>query len=389
MNGKRLALVVYADPRLLPPTLNAAQVLSERGWRVDLLGLGEEGVARELSAGLELRLHAPVRAGLGYHVGYLQFLIWACRLARRERYQWIYAYDMAAAPIGHAMAMAAGARWIYHNHDLATDASDMTRSQRWLGYKWRELASARRAELVVFPQAHRAKVFATQAHLDAPPAVVFNCPSLGWGRERDLDPGVVRFRQTHPRLVVYQGGINRDRGAFALVDSLPYWPSDRGLVLAGADDSGEAIELKRRCEMLGQADRVLWMGRLAYEDLPTVTAAGVLGAMLTPPNGRRDFNLEYMAGASVKVFDYMACGLAVLAPDTPGFRELVEVPGHGEVCRDHSPRAMAAQITRLSEDSEENRAIRNKNRLAFQTRYHYEHQLKPVIELIDGLQPQH
>jgi glycosyltransferase involved in cell wall biosynthesis len=96
-----------------------------------------------------------------------------------------------------------------------------------------------------------------------------------------------------------------------------------------------------------------------------------------------DYNLRHLAGASNKVFEYMACGLPLLVPATAEFGALVEAPGLGELCRDSSPRALAAQISALLHDEKRRRAIGERGREAFLQRYHYEHQLVPVLERLE------
>jgi glycosyltransferase involved in cell wall biosynthesis len=385
---RRIALVSFSDPTYYPPTLNAAQILARRGWCVDLLGTrwrGKPHATSNYPSGVNVLLHSETGAGIDYYAQYARFFLWACQLARRNRYHWIYCYDMLAAPLGRAMARLAGARWAYHNHDLEIRA-EMSPTQRWLRLKELELGSARHADLIVFPQRERARMFADAAGLREMPQIVFNCPPLAWNPDGDLDPRVAALRARWPRLVVYQGGLNSDRGVRALIESLPHWPDDAALVLVGDPRaSGEIAMLEERVRELGLGERVLWAGNLgwSYRALPGVTRAGALGVAITPPCGRSNINLEHLAGASNKVFEYMACGLAVLAPDTPGFRELIEEPGYGQVCVDYRPQALGRQITALLDTSLREK-MRARNLDAYRTRFNYEHQFAPIVARLES-----
>jgi glycosyltransferase involved in cell wall biosynthesis len=380
--------VVVGDPHQLPPTLNAAHVFHRRGWQVDLLGIrwsGRTSTADDYPEGVRFRIHREARLGLAFNLDYAAFAGWACGLARRERYPWVYAYDLHAAPLGAAMALLAGGRWIYHNHDLSVP-EEMSRSQRWLGLKRMEVAAAKRAAAVVFPQAGRARIFATQARLARPPLVAFNCPPLEWPTVADPPaPQLMSFRSRFPRLVIYQGGLNLDRGLGALVESMPHWPSDAALVLVGDPRlSRDVPEIRRRIGELGVGERVLWLGAIPYRALPRVTRLGSLGVLLTPPGRGSNINLEQFAGASNKVFEYMACGLPVLVPESPGFFELIEQPGFGEICRGYQAIVLGRQIARLLDDEAARAEMSRRALEAFRSTYHYERQLEPVLALVEG-----
>jgi glycosyltransferase involved in cell wall biosynthesis len=279
------------------------------------------------------------------------------------------------------MARNSGARFAYHLHDLALPGS-LSGVQRLLFLKAREHAAARGADLVVLPQPERAQLFAAEAQLKQPPLVALNCPPLDWPeRTAPLPEKVAALLQRWPKLVVYQGGLTRARGVKALIDSVAHWPADSALVLVGdLDRHRDTRELERLARPLG--DRVFWTGLVPYGALPAVTRAARLGVLLTP-GVAADINLHHLAGASNKVFEYLACGLPALVPDTPGFFELIEQPGHGQVCRDLSPPALARQIAALLDDDQFAKMSAH-NRAAFREKYHYEHQLRPVLERLDA-----
>jgi glycosyltransferase involved in cell wall biosynthesis len=381
---RRIALVVFGDPFLLPPTLNAAHVLAGRGWQVDLFGLKWRSGPRleePQREGVHVRVFGEVGMGAEYPFKYAQFSAWVCGHALAARYPWVIAYDLMAAPLGRWMARLAGGRFIFDSHDtsLVDGLSDL---QRWLRCREREMAAARVADAVVFPQVERARRYAAAARLPREPYVVFNCPPDDWcDNLLHPDPRVVAFKRRYPRLVVYQGGLNSDRGVGALIDSLPFWPAESGLVLVGDTTTREVPALRRRAEELRVGERILWTGTVRYRALPAITREANLGVLITPGT---NFNLRFLAGASNKIFEYMACGLPVLAPDTPGFAELVAEPGHGLICRDASPRPLALQITQFLDGGADIEAMRRRNVEAFRSHFNYAHQLGPVIRLLES-----
>ena len=86
---RRIALVTFGDPHLLPPTMNAARALGARGWRVDILGIRWRALP-QLSdpqpPSITVRLHSAVGRGADYYLKYLRFAAWCGLLARRQGY---------------------------------------------------------------------------------------------------------------------------------------------------------------------------------------------------------------------------------------------------------------------------------------------------------------
>jgi glycosyltransferase involved in cell wall biosynthesis len=72
-------------------------------------------------------------------------------------------------------------------------------------------------------------------------------------------------------------------------------------------------EYVRRAAELGLSDRVTFMGKVAFENTALLTAAADIG--LTPKISASEGNL--------KIYNYLACGLPVLAFDNPVNREIL------------------------------------------------------------------
>ena len=142
---------------------------------------------------------------------------------------------------------------------------------------------------------------------------------------------------TEAILAVYVGVLADYQGIDLLLESL-------GPVLAGRPDlqvllAGYPEEAYRtRALELGLADRVLFPGKVPFEDTRSLTAAADIG--LTPKLSASEGNL--------KIYNYLACGLPVVAFDSPVNREIL---GDLGVYASHGDGAgFAAALGRLADD---------------------------------------
>jgi glycosyltransferase involved in cell wall biosynthesis len=113
-------------------------------------------------------------------------------------------------------------------------------------------------------------------------------------------------------LAVYVGVLADYQGIDLLLDNLgPVLATHPQLqvLLAGYPEE----EYRRRASELGLADRVLFPGKVPFEDTRTLTASADIG--LTPKLSASEGNL--------KVYNYLACGLPVVAFDNAVNREIL------------------------------------------------------------------
>jgi glycosyltransferase involved in cell wall biosynthesis len=118
--------------------------------------------------------------------------------------------------------------------------------------------------------------------------------------------------------VVYRGGLSERAGTFVLLDAMRLL-ADRGqparLSLIGYHDSPAAeLELLERIRILGLESTVTLTGKIAHEDMAAALSSASIG--VSPLQDTPKFRLNI----PVKVFEYWACGLPVIASDLPSIR---------------------------------------------------------------------
>ncbi|MBI3160026.1 MAG: glycosyltransferase [Chloroflexi bacterium] len=120
-------------------------------------------------------------------------------------------------------------------------------------------------------------------------------------------------------LIGYTGNLTRARE----LDRFLRWfgaasGSAPGVNLAFVGDGEQREELERLCEDLRISQRVHFLGDRPHSEVPTLVNGFDYGLCHYPSNIVYDYNHP------LKILEYLACGIPVLASDTPSHRELAE-----------------------------------------------------------------
>lgn len=141
--------------------------------------------------------------------------------------------------------------------------------------------------------------------------------------------------------VCYLGGISRIRGIGTIVDALPQVTAR--LNLAGIwSETG----LRRELEARPGWSRVNDLGVLDRSGVADVLARSKVGLVTLFPTP------NYVDALPIKLFEYMAAGMPVVASDFPLWRGIVEDAGCGVLVDPEDPDAIAAALNRLLADDE-------------------------------------
>lgn len=158
--------------------------------------------------------------------------------------------------------------------------------------------------------------------------------------------------------VCYLGGISRTRGIAPIVAALP--DTHTRLNLAGL---WSEPELKAQLQAQPGWARVNDLGVLDRRGVASVLAQSKVGLVTLLPTP------SYVESLPIKLFEYMAAGLAVVASDFPLWRDIVEDADCGVLVDPEDPKAIAAAIERLLADDDTARAMGESGRRAVQQKY--------------------
>jgi glycosyltransferase involved in cell wall biosynthesis len=144
---------------------------------------------------------------------------------------------------------------------------------------------------------------------------------------------------------------------------------------------GYTDELLAAAARIGSADRVRYAGKPpTRSELYELAAKADIGLALFARVLRQP-----MAGASNKPFDYLACGLALVLPDSAEWMSFYGPARCGRWCDPVDPRAIADAIRAYLEDPDKTRAMGEAGRRRILVEWNYEAQFAPVKRFLERL----
>ncbi len=166
-----------------------------------------------------------------------------------------------------------------------------------------------------------------------------------------VPPGPVPpARSPASREVVYAGQLYPWKGANVLLRAMPYL-SDAVLTVYGGDvTSGRRDPDLAACQALarelGVTDRVRFAGFIPHAELRARLAGAGAGVVPLP-----DRLMSRYFTSPLKLFDYMAAGVPIVAADLPAVREVLVDRDNALLVPPDEPRALAGAIGRLLDDA--------------------------------------
>lgn len=180
-----------------------------------------------------------------------------------------------------------------------------------------------------------------------------------------------------PLNIVYVGGITRIRGVIENINAFEYVNHKNArLLLAGRF---EDAELESQCRQLSGWKAVDYKGWLGRTELAHMLANSRIGLVLLHPI------INYLDAYPVKLFEYMATGIPVIASDFPLWRKIVESSQCGFLVDPMKPKEIAKAIDWLLENQDEAEQMGKNGRNAVMGQYNWACEEGQLLELYRGL----
>lgn len=212
---------------------------------------------------------------------------------------------------------------------------------------------------------------------------VWNCPGLN-----DISEATNANLMREELTLYYHGSLNTSRLPFGLLDALQDLPSNVKLEIHGYETSGSKgfiADVLNRTRQKGLIDRVSIHDPVAYPDLLKLPNPNSVGLAFMPMTSD-DRNMQNMAGASNKAFDYLAMGLPLLVSALPDWEEMFVAPGYAKSCDPRSKTSLCNAIRWFIDNPHERLKMGLQGRKKIVAEWNYETQFKPVMQQIMALQ---
>jgi glycosyltransferase involved in cell wall biosynthesis len=187
-----------------------------------------------------------------------------------------------------------------------------------------------------------------------------------------------RSYSDRPFSVTYVGGLYKTRGVLEMVEAAGLVAGAAGprLVTAGSLGDDASRQYIEEAVVAGLADHRGWIGREEIQELYTQTRAGLV--VLHPER-------RFLTSYPVKMFEYMAAGLPVIASDFPLWRGIIEEAQCGLLVDPLDPHSIKEAIEWVFAHPEEAEAMGKRGKDAVHERYNWSHEAKKLVNLYQRL----
>jgi glycosyltransferase involved in cell wall biosynthesis len=182
--------------------------------------------------------------------------------------------------------------------------------------------------------------------------------------------------------VLFQGTLSLNNCPFEIIQSMPWWPPDAGIVFLGPSPPEYRTSLLECAAELRLSDRVLFLERVAYQDLFRYTVDADICLTISRPTTP---TWKYNAGASNKRFEAIACGVPQITNWGPGLSTLIEGNGVGKCIKSLSPDAIGKAVADLLSDPSMRSEMSRRARDLHLRLLNYETEFQPILDFIMGI----
>ncbi|MDR0427016.1 MAG: glycosyltransferase, partial [Dysgonamonadaceae bacterium] len=158
--------------------------------------------------------------------------------------------------------------------------------------------------------------------------------------DKPVGPNEHKIKKNGKKMLLYQGAVNVGRGIEWVIDAMPFLDDFIFYVVGGGDILND---LKEKVKKQNLEDKVIFTGRVPFEELLSYTASADIGINLLENKG-----LNYYFSLPNRIFDYIRNRVVILATDFPEIRRIVSHYNVGVLINRYEPEFLAETIKTLS-----------------------------------------
>ncbi|MDT0695841.1 MULTISPECIES: glycosyltransferase [Mammaliicoccus] len=145
------------------------------------------------------------------------------------------------------------------------------------------------------------------------------------------------------KILLYQGGLQQGRGLELLIEAMDEIEEGHLLFIGG----GKLTQpLKKQAEASKQADRIHFLDKVPFQELPSYTREAYLGFQVL-----QNICFNHYSASSNKLFEYMMAHVPVISCDFPEIKKVVEETNTGLVVDSHNASEIANAVNQLVKDT--------------------------------------
>ncbi|MFH1009482.1 MAG: glycosyltransferase family 4 protein [Candidatus Latescibacterota bacterium] len=296
-------------------------------------------------------------------VRFLRFYRKAFWRAMRRNAEVYHAQDLYSLPVAYLAARAHRAGLIYDSHEYYLGMGSLV-GRRFERSIWAlvEKVFIGKADRVITVGDAIADTLRTRYGIRRP-VVVRNCPAF----TRSVRTDALREWLGIPKsvaILLYQGGMQRGRGLFMILESLKRVEGCCVVMLG----NGHMLEaLKEHARRLGLTDRTYFPGSVPLGELMHLTASADIGIHLI-----ENTCLNHYYCIPNKLFEYLMAGLPVIMSDFPEIGKVVREAQAGLLVDPTHPEQIADALKKLLSDEDLRRHYSEHGLKAAQERYNWD-----------------
>lgn len=172
-------------------------------------------------------------------------------------------------------------------------------------------------------------------------AVIMNLPPF----KEKINSNLIRAKYQIPlskNVLIYQGMLLPGRGLVPTISALVFLPNSYFCIFGDGPMKEQLSELAKNLKV---EDRVIFLGKVNYDELHSWTCSADIGICFIEP-----ISVSYQYALPNKLFEYSMAGIATLSSDLFAMKEIINKYQIGKaISQDSSPKEIAEAIEEILE----------------------------------------
>lgn len=298
-------------------------------------------------------------------------------LVKRDRPELVIAHEFETGLLAWWIRIRLNIPYVFDAHECYEETMHLVFPRfvrplaRCLLVQWLRMIVRHAAGITAASPAALAYTYAK--HIGLPAFVLHNSPIL------DFFPYVEA--EGDPLVIVHDGNLTFERGALEILDALSLVKRQRTFtfLVLGAVPPEVKAPFMVKLTALGLQDHVDLRGHLPWTEFGKIEATGQIGLICSQPVP------NHMLSLSNKLYNYMACGLAVLGMMGSETEKITLAHGCGLAVDTSKPEEIAKGIIWLIDHPEERREMARNGRKAIEQELGWHRMEKVMAEMYLGL----